>query len=343
MPSDVLTNRHMAKLGMAPQPVSWSDGPLTIQDVSKFFSVPIAEAAQKLSVCGSVLQRICKENGIARWPYRKVTSGKSAEEIIEEGIKELASNPSAYKVAEKQPPTTPENTSNISGTPVASIPISSPPTEPDSVMNVGQPDPKRPARQQEVALVQPSPSQKSTQRNASGAQAKTLAQGSTPPQRVNQQGTPSHLNSPASSHVRSTAALHPLTPQKQKPASILDDFKIGFPTKGLRRASTRWWGSLEKESAILPEPAGDRDAELMCPESTVKGLESVSEVSPPTASSLLVRTRRKASLRGRSAVAHAVTRGYGLHQLGAKDAATLKFVFGDYLPKHWTSSFPPMP
>ena len=49
MPSDVLTNRHMAKLGMAPQSVSWSDGPLTIHDVSKFFSVPIAEAAQKLS------------------------------------------------------------------------------------------------------------------------------------------------------------------------------------------------------------------------------------------------------------------------------------------------------
>ena len=49
MPSDVLTNRHMAKLGMAPQPVSWSDGPLSIHDVSKFFAVPIAEAALKLS------------------------------------------------------------------------------------------------------------------------------------------------------------------------------------------------------------------------------------------------------------------------------------------------------
>jgi len=49
MPSDVLMNRHMAKLGMAPQPVSWSDGSLTIHEVSKFFSVPIAEAAQKLS------------------------------------------------------------------------------------------------------------------------------------------------------------------------------------------------------------------------------------------------------------------------------------------------------
>jgi hypothetical protein len=45
----VVTNRLMAKLGMAPQPVSLSDRPLTIHDVSKFLAVPIAEAAQKLS------------------------------------------------------------------------------------------------------------------------------------------------------------------------------------------------------------------------------------------------------------------------------------------------------
>lgn len=342
MPSDVVTNRLMAKLGMAPQPVSWSDGPLTIHDVSKFFAVPIAEAAQKLNVCGSVLQRICKENGIARWPYRKVTAGKSAEEIIEEGIKELASNPSAYKIAEKQPPSTPENTS---GTPVATPPnpTPSPSIEPDSAMNVEQPDPKRPAPQQEAASVQPSQPQKSTQRNTPAAQAKALAQGNTPPQRVNQQGTPPRVNSPVASHVRNTAVSHAPTPQKQKPASTLDDFKIGFPSKGLRRASTRWWGSSEKESAILSEPAGDTDTELVRPESAVETVEGASEVSPPTASSLLVRTRRKASLRGRSSIAHAVTRGYGLHQLGARDAATLKFVFGDYLPKQWTSAFPPMP
>lgn len=210
-------------------------------------------------------------------------------------------------------------------------------------MNVGQADPKRPARQQEAASIQPSPAQKSTQRIASAAQTKALAQGNTTPQRVNQQSIPSHVNSPAASHMRSAAASHALTHQKPKPAPTVDGFKTGFPSRGLRRASTRWWGSSEKESAILSEPAGDRDTELVCPENAVKAFDGVSEVSPPTASGLLVRTRRKACLRGRSSIAHAVTRGYGLHQLGAKDAATLKFVFGDYLPKHWISAFPPVP
>jgi hypothetical protein len=47
MLSDVVTNRLMAKLGMAPQPVSLSDRPLTIHDVSKFFAVPIASKKMK--------------------------------------------------------------------------------------------------------------------------------------------------------------------------------------------------------------------------------------------------------------------------------------------------------
>jgi hypothetical protein len=48
MPSDYLLNRNMVKLGMAPQSVSWADGPLTFNEVAKFFAVPIADAAQKL-------------------------------------------------------------------------------------------------------------------------------------------------------------------------------------------------------------------------------------------------------------------------------------------------------
>lgn len=40
----------MTKPGMAAQSVSWSgEGPLTFEDVSKLFSLPIAEAAQQLS------------------------------------------------------------------------------------------------------------------------------------------------------------------------------------------------------------------------------------------------------------------------------------------------------
>lgn len=270
---------------------------------------------------------------------RQVMAGKSIEEIKEEGLKELAANPSAYKVLDKQPTSSLEN---ISGTPVptpASIPVSTSPIGSNPTMTVGQTDPKRPAQQAGGASVQRAQVQKSAQKIASAAQTKTSAPGNSPAQRVNQQNTLAQSHSPAPSHVRSPAISHAPAPQKQKPASTLDDFKIGFPSKGLRRASTRWWGSLEKELATTSNLPEDKDIDIECPESLILGSENLSEGGFPTASSLLVRTRKKASLRGRSSIAHAVTRGYGIHKLGAKDAATLKFVFGDSLPKHWKAAF----
>ncbi|XP_028552733.1 protein RKD4-like [Dendrobium catenatum] len=54
------------------RPPPTRSGKLTINDITKFFSLPIAEAASILGVSDSVLKRICRENGIVRWPYRKV-------------------------------------------------------------------------------------------------------------------------------------------------------------------------------------------------------------------------------------------------------------------------------
>ncbi|KAL5220190.1 hypothetical protein ABZP36_024903 [Zizania latifolia] len=44
---------------------------LSYEEISKLFSLPIAEAASILGVCTSVLKRICRTHGIVRWPYRK--------------------------------------------------------------------------------------------------------------------------------------------------------------------------------------------------------------------------------------------------------------------------------
>uniref|UniRef100_A0A453EL90 RWP-RK domain-containing protein n=1 Tax=Aegilops tauschii subsp. strangulata TaxID=200361 RepID=A0A453EL90_AEGTS len=49
---------------------------LSYEEISKLFSLPIAEAASILGVCTSVLKRICRTHGIVRWPYRKIVSGK---------------------------------------------------------------------------------------------------------------------------------------------------------------------------------------------------------------------------------------------------------------------------
>ncbi|KAK9088182.1 hypothetical protein Scep_027264 [Stephania cephalantha] len=65
-----------------------SSSSLTLDDISKHFSVPIADAATFLGVCTSVLKRICRENGIVRWPYRKFLAGKSIEEIQKDAARE---------------------------------------------------------------------------------------------------------------------------------------------------------------------------------------------------------------------------------------------------------------
>ncbi|WVZ72472.1 hypothetical protein U9M48_020927, partial [Paspalum notatum var. saurae] len=53
---------------------------LSYEEISKLFSLPIAEAATILGVCTSVLKRICRSHGIVRWPYRKLVSGKAGDD-----------------------------------------------------------------------------------------------------------------------------------------------------------------------------------------------------------------------------------------------------------------------
>ncbi|KAL8512450.1 hypothetical protein ACS0TY_018794 [Phlomoides rotata] len=53
----------------------------SFEEVSKLFSLPLSDAADSLGVCPSVLKKVCYENGLVRWPYRKFQAGKSIEEI----------------------------------------------------------------------------------------------------------------------------------------------------------------------------------------------------------------------------------------------------------------------
>ncbi|XP_059450441.1 uncharacterized protein LOC132181298 isoform X2 [Corylus avellana] len=67
---------------------------LSFDHISNYFSLPLNDAASNLGVCTSVLKKICRDNGLDRWPYRKFLSGKSIEEIkrnaARERYKELA-------------------------------------------------------------------------------------------------------------------------------------------------------------------------------------------------------------------------------------------------------------
>ncbi|TYJ37967.1 hypothetical protein E1A91_A05G410900v1 [Gossypium mustelinum] len=61
---------------------------LSFDDIADFFSLPLDDAASTLGVCTSVLKKICRENGLDRWPHRKFLAGKSVEEIKRHAARE---------------------------------------------------------------------------------------------------------------------------------------------------------------------------------------------------------------------------------------------------------------
>ena len=46
---------------------------MKLKDFSDFFHLPITVAARKLKVCPTVIKKKCRQGGLSRWPYRKVS------------------------------------------------------------------------------------------------------------------------------------------------------------------------------------------------------------------------------------------------------------------------------
>ena len=44
----------------------------TIDELHFHFHKPLAEVAKELSVCMTLIKRVCRQHGIMRWPHRKV-------------------------------------------------------------------------------------------------------------------------------------------------------------------------------------------------------------------------------------------------------------------------------
>ncbi|XP_017973178.1 PREDICTED: protein RKD5 isoform X1 [Theobroma cacao] len=80
---------------------------LSFDDIADFFSLPLYDAASTLGVCASALKKICRENGLDRWPHRKFLAGKSIEEIkrhaARERRKELTELSKVHRQGSSQP------------------------------------------------------------------------------------------------------------------------------------------------------------------------------------------------------------------------------------------------
>ena len=60
----------------------------TLAELAPFFDFPINEAADRLGVCSTVLKKICRNNGVERWPHRKIKSINSMIESLQQLIDE---------------------------------------------------------------------------------------------------------------------------------------------------------------------------------------------------------------------------------------------------------------
>jgi len=45
---------------------------IRIDDLRRYFHLPIVEVARQLRVCTTLFKRICRNNNIKKWPYRQV-------------------------------------------------------------------------------------------------------------------------------------------------------------------------------------------------------------------------------------------------------------------------------
>ncbi|KAF2070389.1 hypothetical protein CYY_008288 [Polysphondylium violaceum] len=47
---------------------------INLEYLSKYFHLPINSVAKEIGICATVLKKICRKNGIPRWPHRKIKS-----------------------------------------------------------------------------------------------------------------------------------------------------------------------------------------------------------------------------------------------------------------------------
>ncbi|EFJ04176.1 hypothetical protein SELMODRAFT_73278, partial [Selaginella moellendorffii] len=52
---------------------------ISLEDLSRYFTMPITQASKELKVSRTVLKKRCREFGIPQWPHHKL---KSLESLI---------------------------------------------------------------------------------------------------------------------------------------------------------------------------------------------------------------------------------------------------------------------
>ena len=104
-----------------------------------------------------------------------------------------------------------------------------------------------------------------------------------------------------------------------KTMGALDEFKSGFPSKGLATVSNKWWGTGGQRQDVT-EDGGD-----------VKDEEAASEKQ-----SSLLGIRKRIAEEGREALELGVSQGFEKRP-DKRDQHLLSQIFGSSLPKEWVN------
>lgn len=84
-PTDVakLPKRTINDLKPPPQSLSRS---ITLEELRKFFHLPIAEVARQFGTCTTALKKICRKLNITKWPYRQILSLTKSIQSLEMAV-----------------------------------------------------------------------------------------------------------------------------------------------------------------------------------------------------------------------------------------------------------------
>ncbi|KFK30194.1 hypothetical protein AALP_AA7G230400, partial [Arabis alpina] len=75
---------------------------LSLEDLSKYFGVPIVEASRRLNIGLTVLKKKCREFGIPRWPHRKIKSLDTLIHDLQGEAEKQKNEAAALAVAKRQ-------------------------------------------------------------------------------------------------------------------------------------------------------------------------------------------------------------------------------------------------
>eukprot|EP00727_Mastigamoeba_balamuthi_P012547 m51a1_g7915 hypothetical protein (336) ;mRNA; r:208521-210261 len=70
---------------------------ITREFLARYFHMPISQAAKELGVCTTMLKKMCRKNGVPRWPFRKIHSLDRMISNMEQTLRSSQDDPAVVR------------------------------------------------------------------------------------------------------------------------------------------------------------------------------------------------------------------------------------------------------